>query len=122
MQDLSNVGNRKLKILFVCTVNRLRSATAHKIYEDDIRFEVTSAGTDKRAITVISLDLLTWADSIVVMEKHHRNFIRQKFPDIYKNKKIVCLYIPDEYDYMQKELIYIIKEKFEDVFQRGLLR
>jgi predicted protein tyrosine phosphatase len=122
MQDLSNVCNRKLKILFVCTVNRLRSATAHKVYEDDSRFEVKSAGTDKRANTVISLDLLTWADSIVVMEKHHRNFIRQKFPDIYKNKKIVCLYIPDEFDYMQKELIYIIKEKFEDVFQRGLLR
>jgi predicted protein tyrosine phosphatase len=111
----------KLKILFVCTVNRLRSATANKIYENDPRFEVRSAGTDKRANTVISSDLLNWADSIVVMEKHHRNFIRQKFPDIYKNKKIVCLYIPDEYDYMQKELIFILKDKFENAYKIGLI-
>jgi predicted protein tyrosine phosphatase len=121
MHDWSYENKMKVKILFVCTVNRLRSATAHKIYENDDRFEVKSAGTDKRANTVISFDLLNWADSIIVMEKHHRNFIRQKFPDIYIDKKIVCLYIPDQYDYMQKELVYIIKDRFEDVYKRGLL-
>ena len=99
----------------------MRSATAHKIYNDDDRFEVKSAGTDKTADTVISLDLLTWADTVIVMEKHHRNFIRQKFPDIYKTKKIVCLYIPDDYAFMQTELIYILKEKVEDVLKRGLV-
>jgi len=26
---------RKLKLLFVCTINRMRSATTHKIYEND---------------------------------------------------------------------------------------
>jgi predicted protein tyrosine phosphatase len=119
--DPNRSDNRKLKILFVCTVNRMRSATAHKIYENDPRFEVRSAGTDPRANTVISPDLLNWVDCIIVMEKHHRNFIRQKFPDIYKNKKIVCLYIPDEYDYMQKELIYILREKVENVYKRGLI-
>jgi predicted protein tyrosine phosphatase len=114
--------NKKLKILFVCTVNRLRSATAHKIYEKYPRFEVKSAGTGPRAKTVISPDLLNWADSIIVMEKHHRNYIRQRFPDIYKNKKIVCLYIPDEYDYLQKELIFILREKVENIYKRGLIR
>lgn len=99
----------------------MRSATAHKIFENDNRFDVKSAGTDNSADTVISLDLLTWADTVVVMEKHHRNFIRQKFPDIYKNKKIVCLYIPDDYAFMQSELIYILKEKLDDVYKRGLI-
>lgn len=113
--------NCKLKLLFVCTVNRMRSATAHKIYENDKRFEVKSAGTDKSANTVISNEILSWADSIVVMEKHHRNFIRQKFPEIYKNKKIVCLYIPDDYDYMQTELIGILKDKVESVYGRKLI-
>jgi predicted protein tyrosine phosphatase len=115
------VGTKKIKILFVCTVNRMRSATAHKIYDSDERFEVKSAGTDNSANTVISNELLTWADSIVVMEKHHRNFIRQKFPEVYKNKTIVCLYIPDDYDYMQAELILILKDKVEDVYKRGLI-
>lgn len=49
----------------------MRSATAHKIYENDSRFEVKSAGTDKSANTVISLELLNWADSIIVMETAH---------------------------------------------------
>ena len=111
----------KLKLLFVCTVNRMRSATAHKIYENDNRFEVKSAGTDKTANTVLTEQNLSWADSIIVMEKHHRNYIRKYFPDIYKNKKIVCLYIPDDYDYMQIELIGILKDKVEDVLRRNLI-
>lgn len=99
----------------------MRSATAHKIFADDARLEVKSAGTDSSANTVLSRELLNWADSIIVMEKHHRNFIRQKFPEIYANKKIVCLYIPDDYDFMQIELIAILKDKFEDVYKRGLI-
>jgi len=55
------------------------------------------------------------------MEKHHRNFIRTHYPNIYKNKRIVCIYIPDEYDYLDTSLIAIIKDKFEDILKRGLL-
>ena len=99
----------------------MRSATARRIFEHDSRFEVKSAGTDKSANTVLSHELLNWADSIVVMEKNHRNFIRKHFPEIYGTKKIVCLYIPDDYDYMQKELIEILKDKVEDVYKRNLL-
>ena len=99
----------------------MRSATAHKIYEDDERFEIKSAGTDKSANTVLTEALLNWADTILVMDKTHRSTIRKKFPGIYNTKKIVCLYIPDEYDYMQPELIAVIKERFEDVLSRGLV-
>ncbi len=70
---------------------------------------------------VLSEDLLNWADSIVVMEKHHRNYIRSKFPTVYDGKKIVCLYIEDEYDFMQPELISILKERVESVYKKGLL-
>ncbi len=55
------------------------------------------------------------------METSHRNFIRKKFPQIYKNKKIVCLYIPDDFDFMQSELIEILKGKFESVYERKLI-
>lgn len=68
-----------LKLLFVCTVNRMRSATAHKIYENDNRFEVKSAGTDKTANTVLSKEILNWADSIVVMEIHHKKLHQKAF-------------------------------------------
>ncbi|WP_133162705.1 low molecular weight protein tyrosine phosphatase family protein [Flavipsychrobacter stenotrophus] len=111
----------KKKILFVCTVNRMRSATAHKIYENDERLEVKSAGTDITANVVINEELLNWADAVIVMEKHHRNFIRREFPGIYESKKIVCLYIPDDYDFMQPELVSILEDKFESVYRRGLV-
>ena len=114
-------NDAKLKLLFVCTVNRMRSATANKIYEGDDRFEVKSAGTDKTANTVLTEEILNWADSIVVMENHHRNHIRKHFPNIYQNKRIVCLYIPDDFDYMQTELIGILKDKVEDFYSRKLI-
>ena len=112
---------RKLRLLFVCTINRMRSATAHKIYENDIRFEVKSAGTDENANTPLTAELLDWAESIIVMEKYHRNYIRKHFPEIYKTKKIVCLYIPDIYEYIQPELIELLKIKIEDVDRRNLI-
>jgi predicted protein tyrosine phosphatase len=55
------------------------------------------------------------------MEKEHRNFMRKHYPAIYNSKKIVCLYIPDEYDFMQPELIDLLKGKVEDVLSRGLI-
>lgn len=112
---------KKMKILFVCTINRMRSATAHKIFEHDNRFEVKSAGTDISANTVLTTELMEWADTIVVMEKNHRSFIRSKQPFYYNSKRIVCLYIPDEYEYMQSELITILKVRLEDVLKKGLL-
>jgi predicted protein tyrosine phosphatase len=115
------IMSEKCKILFVCTINRMRSATAHAIYAEDERFDIQSAGTSTAAKVVISRELLEWADSVVVMEKHHRNTIRKLFPDLYQTKKIVCLYIPDDYDFMQPELIDLLKAKFEDVYRRGLV-
>lgn len=111
----------KLKLLFVCTINRMRSATAQELYKEDTRFEVASAGTATSARQVLDSELLAWADVVLVMEKEHRNFIRKHFPTVYEQKKIVCLYIPDEYGFMQPELQYILRTRIEDVYERGLL-
>ena len=121
VSEISNHHKRKLKLLFICTENRMRSATAHKIYENDNRFEVKSAGTAKTADMVISEELLNWAESIVVMEKRHRHYIRKHYPEVYRTKRIVCLYIPDNYRYMQEDLIEILKIKVEDVLRRNLI-
>lgn len=111
----------KKKILFICTANKMRSATAHELYKDDKRFLVSSAGTDSEASNPINENILEWADSILVMEKHHRNFIRKKFPSIYNSKKIACMYIPDEYDFMDEDLIAILTDRFEDFYRRKLI-
>jgi predicted protein tyrosine phosphatase len=105
-----------LKLLFVCTINKMRSLTAEKIYEEDKRFSVKSAGTDNGAKVQISRELIEWADYVLVMERKHRNAIRKKYPDLYRSKRIVCLYIPDEYGFMDDALIYLIKDKIKDMF------
>ena len=110
-----------LKILFICTLNRMRSATAEKIFADDDRFEVASAGTDLYADKVISPELLNWADRIVIMEKHHSRFIKRSSRTFTKTKKIVCLNIPDHYHFMQPELISALLKKFGKACRKGLI-
>ena len=102
------------RILFVCTINVMRSATAHKIYSNDPRFLVRSAGTHHSAETVLSKELLDWSDAVVVMEETHLNFIRKTYPAIFKGKNIVCLDVPDNYDYMQAELVALLRDRFEE--------
>lgn len=91
----------------------MRSLTANEIFQNDERFEVQSAGTAVDAKNRITLENLTWADYILVMERAHRNKIRQEFPEIYKSKRILCMYIEDNYDYMDPYLVELLKGKFE---------
>ena len=55
--------------------------------------------------------MLHWADIIFVMEKKHRQIIKSKFE---VDKNIIVLDIPDEYQYMDEELIDIIKSAVAD--------
>ncbi len=99
-------------------MNLQRSKTAEELFKNDDRFQVRSSGTDKYAATPINEPDLEWADFIIVMEKFHRNKIRSKYPKIYNHKKIICLYIEDEYDFMEEELIRLVTNKFEFVYKK----
>jgi len=100
-----------VRVLFVCDQNRLRSPTAQSVYRDDPRLEVGSAGIGKDAVVPVTRELLEWADLVFVMEKRHRNVIRERFEDLYRTKRIVCLYIPDEYDFMDPVLVRLLTER-----------
>lgn len=105
----------------MCTVNYIRSATAHEIYRDDARFEVQSAGISTLARQPLTPELLAWADTIIVMENHHRQYIRRHFPAAYRQKRIRCLDLPDDYLYLEPQLIEVLRERVEDAYRRGLL-
>jgi predicted protein tyrosine phosphatase len=68
-----------------------------------------SAGLNNDATIPLSNDLIDWADFIVVMEKSHRNKLSKKFRSALKGKRVVVLGIPDEYEYMQEELVQLLK-------------
>jgi len=100
-----------MKILFICSANVDRSPTAELIYSNRRDLEVKSAGVSDYAMTPISLKLIKWADVILCMEKKHKQKIEKSFSDITKNKVIDFLDVPDIYEYMNENLVNIIKEK-----------
>ena len=101
----------KTNVLFICGRNRLRSPTAECIFADVAELNVTSAGLNPNAETPVDGDLIAWANVIFVMEPIHKKKLVSKFKLSLKNKKIICLDIPDQYDYMQPELITLLHEK-----------
>ncbi len=94
-----------MKILFLCSQNRLRSLTAEKLFDGVDGHVVRSAGTEAGARIRVTEGILGWADLIFVMEKRHRSRIQKKFRDEVSRKRIVCLHIPDDYDFMEEALV-----------------
>ncbi len=102
-----------IKLLFVCGKNRLRSPTAETVFSEYAGLEVDSAGIDRDAEVPVGMESVEWADIIFVMEKTHQRKLRDKFKSssALHNKRIVCLNIPDNYAYMQPELIVLLEKK-----------
>jgi predicted protein tyrosine phosphatase len=98
-------------ILFVCSQNKLRSPTAEQIYSQRPDLEVASAGTNNDAETPLTLELVEWADIIFVMEKTHRTKLQTRFRSALKSKRVVCLDIPDNYEFMDPALVSLLKSK-----------
>ena len=99
------------KLLFVCSRNRLRSLTAEKMFAGFPGYQVRSVGTQPDARIVITRGHIGWADLIFVMEGSHLNRIRRKFPDALDGKRVIALHIPDDYEFMQPELLDELRGK-----------
>ena len=93
------------KLLFVCSRNKLRSLTAERLFDGFSLYQVRSVGTQPGARIVVTEGHLGWADIIFCMEKSHLSRLRQKFPEAMQGKRVICLRIPDEYGFMQPELV-----------------
>jgi predicted protein tyrosine phosphatase len=98
-------------LLFVCSENKLRSATAEAVFSEYEGVEAIGAGTNKDAVTPVSGDLIEWADVILVMEAMHRDKISAKYKKLLKGKQLNVLDIPDNYSRMQLELIHLLEKK-----------
>lgn len=73
--------------------------------------EVSSAGTAPDAECVVSGDLIEWADAIFVMERKEREFLERRFSAMLVGKRVVCLGVPDTFEYMQDELVALFRAK-----------
>lgn len=105
------------KWLFICSRNKRRSLTAEKMLEKLDGLQVRSAGTQPGARVALSAGLVGWADVIFWMEKSHLSRARERFGEEIDAKENVVLHIPDDFEFMQTELIEELRARLEDYIE-----
>lgn len=99
------------RVLFICAKNKLRSPTAEHVFASYPDVETDSAGVNHDAEVPVSTEQLRWADVIVVMESRHQAKLRRDFSHALKGKRVVCLDVPDDYDYMDPDLVALLQSR-----------
>lgn len=99
------------RILFLCSQNKLRSPTAAEVFSACPGVEVDSAGLYPSAVVPLSVEQIEWAEVILVMEVRHRDRLNRKFGSYLKGKRIAVLGIPDDYEFMDSDLIEILQQR-----------
>jgi predicted protein tyrosine phosphatase len=107
----SDVKPHVKRLLFVCSRNRLRSPTAEQVFSTWENVEVASAGLAADAETPLTSGLVAWADIIFVMEKAHRSKLSAMFKRSLNGQRIVCLNVPDRYEFMEPALVNLFIER-----------
>ncbi|MFL6656831.1 MAG: low molecular weight protein tyrosine phosphatase family protein [Massilia sp.] len=95
----------KQHVLFICSRNQWRSPTAEQVYRKHPELAVRSAGTSPSARRTVSPDDISWATVILVMEEKHKSRLKATFGRLLEGRAIHVLDIPDDYRYMDPELV-----------------
>lgn len=99
-----------MNILFVCSRNQWRSPTAEKIWQKQHPgLTARSAGTSPNAKRTVSAKDLQWAEAIFVMEEKHKARLVAEYRRVIGHTPIHVLDIPDDYQYMDPELIELLR-------------
>ena len=96
---------RRQNVLFICSRNQWRSPTAEQTFRKHPLMSVRSAGTSPNARRKVSADDIRWANGIFVMEETHKSRLVAEFSRSLDGKTIHVLDIPDDYKYMDPELL-----------------
>lgn len=104
-------------VLVVCGKNKKRSRTAEYIFKNDDRFHIRSVGLSPKSVRKISENDVIWADIILVMERDHRSKIKDLYGHL-EISKLEVLDIPDEFEFMDEELIEILTEKINSILEK----
>jgi len=101
------------KVLFVCSMGILRSATGSRIYGH--KYNTRSAGTyTGHALVPLTPMLVAWADEIVFVNKeNYLQFTKGIDGQMLDSLNIKVLNIPDCYEHMHPKLIEAFNEQYE---------
>ncbi len=99
------------RVLFICGKGRQRSPTAEQVFAELPDWETDSAGLGADADIPVSIEQIEWATHIAVMEKRQLARLRKSFPKLVSGRKLVSLDIPDDFKFMQPQLIDLLKQR-----------
>ncbi len=99
------------RVLFVCRLNRHRSATAERIFCKRKDLDVRSAGTQEDAMVRVNARMLEWADIIFAMDPTQVEALQRMFPAHPGLERVVCLDIDDVYMFLEPRLVELLQEK-----------
>ena len=99
------------RVLFICRLNRHRSATAERIFSKRPDLEVRSAGTEDDAMVRVNRRMLDWADVIFTMDEKQRASLDRMFPSHPALDRLICLDIPDEFTFLDPALVTLLEQK-----------
>lgn len=100
----------RTNVLFVCSKNQWRSPTAEALWRNHPALNVRSGGTSPNARHHVSEADIRWADVILVMEEKHQSRLKAEYTRVLDFKPILVLDIPDEYRYMDAELVEQLRQ------------
>lgn len=109
-----------LNALFVCSRNRWRSPTAERVFRNDPRLSVRSCGLSAKSPRTLRAHDLQWADIVFVMEAKHRSRILGEFRNELGKTHLHVLEIPDDYQYMDPQLVELLTDRVEAYLQTQL--
>lgn len=105
------------KVLFVCSMGILRSATGARLYAK--KYNTRSAGSYNDALIPVSGVLLEWADEVVFVNPENAenvlNLLRGTSEYERLANKSRILNIPDQYPHMHPKLIEAFEEQYEKI-------
>ncbi len=99
------------RVLFVCSQNKLRSPTAEQVFAAWEGIEVSSAGLNNDAVEPLTAEMVAESDIIFVMEKAHRSKLAKRFRAQLKRARVICLDIPDDYEFMDPALVRLLEAR-----------
>lgn len=103
------------KVLCVCSAGLLRSPTAAVVLsQPPFNYNTRACGLYDYALVMIDKVLVTWADEIVVMSQDQVEAVA-KYVDA---QQIVCLDIPDRFDYRDPELMQLIAQRYTESLEQ----
>jgi predicted protein tyrosine phosphatase len=100
---------RPRRVLFVCHYNRRRSATAERLFCKRPDLDVRSAGTARDSLVQINRRMLEWADTIFTMDHGQHTALGRMFHGHPALDRLICLHIPDEFPFLDSELVRLLK-------------